>query len=424
MEHMTQTSTQELAMSDDSVEQMLILAERLRESNGGELDESAILAVAEATGAPVEYVRLAIKLRTEKEKKSFLASIRSQFRTLEPGTRRNIISGATATVAAMLCIMDEKISRMSVSAVNTSHSNYGLFTMLATLCFCFGVYNVSLSRDAKRAAYSGAILAGGFYLMQSLFLWVFRLPANVDTSLFPLFTGMGAVGGVLLTKIVSKYQDRLGIKDPARERHELLRQLGELQDKLSSGKQLMTFLSVDVVGSTRMKELSDPLAVEFTFNEYHEYVFRITRKHAGSVHSTAGDGIICAFETPQQAFAAAKNIQSGLTEWNAFRNRIGTPVQLRCGIHTGMVIAPTSGDVSSVNFAHVIDMASHLQKASPIGGAAVSEAAASQLTGGSKSVGQSRTQVLDIEAVIWLPGSVRKLQQNTVPSKLPDLPSA
>ena len=88
-----------LGMTDDSVEQMLILAERLRESNGGELDESAILAVAEATGAPVEYVRLAVKLRSEKEKRSFVANLRSQYRTLEPHTRRYVLSGAAAASA-------------------------------------------------------------------------------------------------------------------------------------------------------------------------------------------------------------------------------------------------------------------------------------------------------------------------------------
>lgn len=422
MEQETQHYNQDLALSDDSVEQMLILAERLRESNGGELDESAILAVAEATGAPVEYVRLAIKLRTEKEEKSFLANIRSQFKTLEPGTRRYILSGAAATVSAMLCIMDEGIARIGMA--NHTSTNYGLFTMVSTISFCLGIYNVALSRDAKRAAFSGAILAGGFYLMQSLFLMLFRLPAHVDTSLFPLFSVMGASGGYMVYKLAQKYQDRLGLKDPARERSDLLKQLGELQDKLSSGKQLMTFLSVDVVGSTRMKELADPLSVEYTFNEYHEYVIRLARKYGGSLHSTAGDGIICAFESPQQAFGAYKNIQSGLLEWNRFRNRIGTPIQLRCGIHTGTVIAPSGGHVSDVNFAHVIDMAAHLQKVAPAGGVAVSEAAASQLNGGSRAVGTVRTQVLDTEVIIWTTQEARQRQVSNLAPKMPDIPTA
>ena len=49
MDHSLEQAQTELNMSDDSVDQMLVLAERLREANGGALDESAILAVAEAT---------------------------------------------------------------------------------------------------------------------------------------------------------------------------------------------------------------------------------------------------------------------------------------------------------------------------------------------------------------------------------------
>lgn len=422
MDHSLEQAQTELNMSDDSVDQMLVLAERLREANGGALDESAILAVAEATGAPVEYVRLAVKLKTEKEKMGFYARVRSQFRTLEPGTRRYLFSGVSATSAAMLCIVDEKMAHLVGFGSPALKSNYGLFTMLATICFVLGVYNVALSRDFKRAALSGAILGGGFYLMQSVFLLLFRLPADVDSTLFPLFSAMGAGGGALMQVFTKKYRDKLGLKDPAKERQDLLRQLGELQDKLSAGKQLMTFLSVDIVGSTRMKELADPLALEYTFNEYHDFVARITTKYGGRLHSTAGDGITCAFEHPQHAFAAAKNIQAGITEWNAFRNRIGSPVVVRCGIHTGTVMALPGGDVTTVNFAHVIDMAAHLQKVAPPGGIAVSEDAASQITGGASAVGHQHVEALDVRAVLWTPRKSRTSDGRSKPPKLPDIP--
>ncbi|HJP82015.1 MAG TPA: hypothetical protein VJ835_00795, partial [Fimbriimonadaceae bacterium] len=55
-------------ITDDGVQQMLELAERLRSANGGDLDEAAIQAVAEATSAPLEYVRLALRIRGEKKK--------------------------------------------------------------------------------------------------------------------------------------------------------------------------------------------------------------------------------------------------------------------------------------------------------------------------------------------------------------------
>ncbi len=412
----------EFGLSDDSVEQMLILAERLREANGGQLDDSAILAVAEATGAPAEYVRLAVKLRTEKEKKSFLASMRSQYQTLEPSTRRYLLSGVSATSAAMLCILDERLAGMGQIAQQQSRSNYGLFTMLSTICFCFGIYNVILARDLKRAAFSGALLAGGFYLMQSVFLLLFRMPANVDSTLFPMVTALGAGGGMLCHLFARKYRKNLGLKDPATERQDLLRQLGELQDKLTNGRQVMTFLSVDIAGSTQMKVNSDPLALEYTFNEYHEFVARITRKYGGNIHSTAGDGIICAFDNPQQAFAAARNIQTGIGEWNVFRNRLGTPIAMRCGIHTGTVITASGGDVKSVNFAHVIDMAAHLQKESHVGGIAISDDAANQMVGGPRTVGQDRIMVQNTGATLWSPKKSTQSADFSSPPKLPNLP--
>ena len=389
-----------VGLTDDGVEQMLILAERLREANGGSLDESAIQAVAEATGAPVEYVRLAVKLRAEKEKKSFVSNLRSQYRTLEPHTRRFVLSGAAAASSALLMTAD---ARMTAFTQKNLHADYGIFTMLATITIVLGIYNVFLSRNMKTAAWSGACLTGGLFLMNSVFSLLLGVQAYVDTTAFPMVTIGGALGGVALFKFAEKYRGNLGLKDPAKERQDLLRQLNQLQDRLTSGRQEMTFLSVDIVGSTRMKEGADPLAVEYTFSEYQEFVSRISQKYGGRVHSMAGDGIISAFDHPQQAFMAAKNIHAGLIELNTLRNRIGIPIILRSGIHSGAVIAPKSGDITSVSFSHVIDLASHLQKSAPAGGIAVSDTATSQIAGGSIAVGQDRIQVLDIGATVWRP---------------------
>lgn len=387
-------------MTDDSVEQMLILAERLREANGGELDENAIQAVAEATGAPVEYVRLAVKLRSEKEKKSFLASIRSQYRTLDPQTRRYLLSGASAASTALLWTADERVSLFIRSQRG---ADYGIYSMLGTLCVCLGIYNVFLSRDLRTAGMSGALLSGGLFLMGAVFELIMKVPAQADSFWFPIAIIGGALGGMALFKFGDKYRARLGMKDPAKERQDLLKQLNHLQDKLSSGLQFMTFLSVDIVGSTRMKETADPLSIEYTFNEYYEFVTRVVQKYGGRLHSTAGDGLTCAFEHPQHAFAAAKNIQAGIIELNALRNRIGIPLVLRCGIHVGPVMTPQGGDVKSVNFAHVIDIASHLQKAAPPGGIAISDAAVAQITGGAVSVGRERVSAMDVGAFVWTP---------------------
>jgi class 3 adenylate cyclase len=275
--------------------------------------------------------------------------------------------------------------------------------MVALVALAVGAYNASVAKDGRVAAVCGAIFGGGSFALFAVFSFILQLHGDVEAlNLIPA-TIVGALTGIVLHRLVHKYRDRLGLKDPVRERQELLRQLVSLQDKLRSNEQRMTFLSLDIVGSTKMKAMSDALSVEFTFTEYHQFVERITRKWGGSVHSTAGDGITCAFENPQQAFSAARNIQTGIIELNTFRNKIGVPIVLRAGVHMGTVVTPQAGDIKSVNFAHVIDIAAHMQKMCPPGGIAVSEVAASMVPGGMSGIGSECIEVSDVKGVIWVP---------------------
>lgn len=379
---------------------MLVLAERLRQQNGGVLDESAIQAVAEASGAPVESVRLALKLKEENEQRSLASTVRAQFRTLEPDTRRYVTSGLLAAAGAFLNVLDSKVSQVTELL---NGSVYGIFSMLAILAFMAGLYNVVIARNTKVAAISGGILTGAMMVLHSLFSAVFMVKMNAEPVMLLPVTFFGIAGGAFLQGLFDKNRKKLGLRDPLQERQELLSQLHELREKLHSGEQSMTFLSVDIVGSTRMKQNADPLAVEFTFNEYHQFVERIVRKNGGQIHSTAGDGVTCAFDHPQQAFGAARNLQAGLIELNMLRNKLGVPLTLRCGIHSGTVVTPDASDVTSLNFAQVIDIAAHLQKITPPGGIAVSEAAAGGLIGGMDAVGTERGEVEGVHAAIWVP---------------------
>jgi class 3 adenylate cyclase len=383
-------------LSDDGVQQMLQLAERLREENGGTLDDSAILAVAEATGAPVEYVRLAVKIRTDSDRRRLpLDRIRETFLTMEPDVRRYVTSGVIGTFVALL-------SAAELATRGAAYDPSAIFGILKIVAVTLGLYNICVSRDSRTAAISGAILGSLAFTSYAIFAFVMRVP-SVDPSLIIPATLGGAVGGLALFRLIDRYRGRLGLQDPVRERQDLLRQLVDLQEKLRSGEQSMTFLSVDIVGSTRMKEIADPLSIEFTFNEYHKFVEMVVRRYGGRVHSTAGDGMTCAFEHPQQGFAAAKNLQTGILELNTYRNKIGMPIALRCGVHCGTVMTPTAGDVKSVNFAHVIDIAAHLQKVCPEGGVVVSESAAAHLPGGLTAVGNERVEAQNVRGLVWIP---------------------
>jgi class 3 adenylate cyclase len=392
-------------MTEEGVQQMLHLAERLRESNGGELDESAILAVAEATGAPVEYVRLAVRLRPEEKKRGFIHRMRSEYLGLDPEVKRNVVGVSLGVVFGLASVL---------SAVLIS-SFAGLLGVVQILCACVIVVLAALAKDARAAAIMGALVTGVGFLAATIFHAAFNVAGSIDAALiFPIALG-GTIGAMVANLIVSKNRKRLGMKDPVQERQDLLRQLVDLQTRLKSGEQKVTFLSVDVVGSTQMKAQADALSIEYTFNEYHQYVDRIVRKYGGNVHSTAGDGLICAFDTPSQAFGSAKNMQSGLIELNTFGNKTSTPIALRVGIHTGDVVAPTPGDIGSVNFAHVIDIAAHLQKAAPVGGIAVSQETASALPGGPNVVGPETVEAQGTTAFVWRPKTAQEVPIPTTP---------
>lgn len=406
---MSETSLGGLAsVNEDSIDHMIVLAERIRLQDGGTLDESAIQAVAEATGAPVEYVRLAAKLRTEKEKRNLLSNARAQFLTLEPDTRRYVVSGMVASACA-LCANVEYSMQLADGRL------YGIFGMLGIVIAFVGLYNVGVSRDAKVAAFSGAIFGVVFAMMRTLFASIMGLTLRADPLTIVPMALAGAVFGVALQRLVERNRNRLGLRDPVEDRQSLLRQLHELREKLHSGEQSMAFLSVDVVGSTRMKQMADPLAVEFTFNEFHHFVERVTERYGGKIHSTAGDGVISAFDSPQQAVSAAKHMQAGLIELNTLRNKLSSPIVVRCGIHSGTIVAPTAGDVTSVNFSDVIDIAASLQKAAAPGAIAISEYAALSLPGGPRALGSENVEASGVRGVQFSTRPLRQQLGATIP---------
>ncbi len=382
----------ERTFGDENVRQMLLLAERLREQHGGELDDAAIQAVSEACCVPVEYVRVAVTRLPESRKHGPIQSVRAAFLTLEPDVRQYVLSGVLATNWA---IVEAASARFG--------DQYGLLMMLELVLFAFALWNVSLAKDARAAAFSGAIFGGLAFAGMAICSLIFQLPNQIHGAILIPITVAGALVGMIAQRLVGRFRSRLGLKDPLQERQELLRQLHDLQSKLRSGEQSLTFLSLDVVGSTKMKEQADPLSVEFTFTEYHRFVDDAAKRYGGRIHSTAGDGVTCAFDHPQQAFGAARYIQAGIIELNTFRNKIGQPIVLRAAVHAGTVMVPPGQDITKINFAHVIDVAAHLQKACPPGGIAISESAAAYLPGGPDTVGEGSVEASDVKARVWVP---------------------
>lgn len=389
----------ESMMSSEEIQQMLVLAARLREQHGGELDDEAIYAVSEATGAPIDYVRLAVRSVPEQRKKSdFFQQLRSSFLAFDPDKRRFVAGGVLGLAAGFMMFVNWRLG------VDSS----GFSGIVTSIAYIAAAYNAAISRSLRTSVIAGMITGATSQITLALFALLAGVITRTDYagSNYSMFLGIALLGGMfgaLGYQFFSKNREKLGFGDPQKERHALLQQLLEIQSKLKQDERQVTFMSLDIAGSTRLKAENDPLSVEFTFNEYHRYVESQVTKNGGQIHSTAGDGVTAVFDDPRQAFAAGKAIQAGLFEFNAFRNQLGEEIQLRAAIHSGSVLAPGQQTVA-VNFAHVIDVAAHLQKEGPVGTLVVSETSA-LLLGGLSSISSERITAQNVEGAIWRPKS-------------------
>ncbi len=381
---------------EDSVREIHLLAARLR-ADFGELDDAAIQAVSEATGAPEDFVRLAVRSAPVEEKRTLLDRLKGSFLAFDPDRRRYTMACVLAAASGLTCALAGIMGDRS-----------GFMGTVALLAGIGALWNAAVAKDAKAGLISGVLFGGVSFIVQVFFTFLFNLLPYVPNvhgespGLLLLYSALGGFAGLASQRIVSGNRAKLGLRDPAKERQDLLQQLQDIQERLKSDERFVTFLSVDIVGSTKLKAESDPLTVEFTFGEYQKYVQAVVEKFGGKVHSTAGDGVTCVFENPQMAYVAGRSVLAGLFEFNSFRNRLAQPIEVRAGVHTGSAHIPGQA-LTNVNFAHVIDVAAHMQKAGDPGSLVVSQTTAQYLPGGLDGIGPERLEVQDIPAAIWKP---------------------
>lgn len=155
----------------------------------------------------------------------------------------------------------------------------------------------------------------------------------------------------------------------------LLTEFVQIQRQLNPTAQSKCVMVVDAAKSSMMKANADPLVAEWSFRAYQEFIADIVRDCGGTIHSTAGDGAMAAFDDAACAVKAAKTIQTKIADFNAFVSRLKDPFRLRIGIHCGDV----SGELDEVEFTAVLDIAAHVEAASQVGGIAVTAPVAEQL---------------------------------------------
>jgi class 3 adenylate cyclase len=141
----------------------------------------------------------------------------------------------------------------------------------------------------------------------------------------------------------------------------MLREYSEAKKYLFGERRKLAFLSIDVVGSTKMKIGEDKLSIEHAFSEYKKFVERILKKNAIWKVAWTPDGIMCAFHNTEDAVKAGQDVLTGLPWFNDGIHQLKTPFNVRCGVNAGEVVFPEDKAMEEISD-EVIDVAGHMQK--------------------------------------------------------------
>lgn len=146
------------------------------------------------------------------------------------------------------------------------------------------------------------------------------------------------------------------------QRAVLLKRYREIEDALkSASKKTCAFLSIDVVGSTKMKLDERKTAIDATFQAYEEMVKQTFEAYGVWKETWTPDGVMACFLDRELAVSAAQQILSSLATFNQNENQLRTPIAVRCGANEGDVAIFEDSQLEKVAD-HSIDVAGHMQK--------------------------------------------------------------
>jgi len=111
----------------------------------------------------------------------------------------------------------------------------------------------------------------------------------------------------------------------------------------------VTVMFCDMVGSSTLSELLDPEELRDVMRNYQEVCSDVIRRHDGHIAKYLGDGLLVYFGYPlAHEDDAQRAVRAGLEIVGAVRElplhtRLQQPLQIRIGIHTGLVVVGEMG---------------------------------------------------------------------------------
>jgi len=142
-------------------------------------------------------------------------------------------------------------------------------------------------------------------------------------------------------------------------------------------RRIVTILFTDIVGSTSIAEKMDPEDWRTKISVVHEMAGKIVDRNDGRVLQYLGDGLLAIFGTetsserdPERGINAALEIISNLPALD-----IEPPLQMRAGVHTGLVVMGELGSYAKREFTasgDAMNLASRLESSAPADGVLIS----------------------------------------------------
>jgi len=142
-------------------------------------------------------------------------------------------------------------------------------------------------------------------------------------------------------------------------------------------RRIVTILFIDIVGSTSMAEKLDPEEWRQIMAKLHTALGETIAAHHGTVAQYLGDGLLAFFgakeaseHDPENAIRAALDGQAAIVNLLAAEK-----VQIRAGIHSGLVVVGELGNAAHKEFTasgDAMNLAARLQSAAPPGGILIS----------------------------------------------------
>lgn len=164
---------------------------------------------------------------------------------------------------------------------------------------------------------------------------------------------------VILNPLNEKLEEIKNAKK--RDREQLIREFIETKKKLDEMGRDLAFLAIDIVDSTGMKQNEEQAIVEHDFKEYKRYVEKCLTAHGCLKTAWTPDGVMSCFNSVDAAVRAAREVITGLDEFNRNIKMMSKEFKVRCGVNSGFVYYDESIPLEEISD-RVIDIAGHMQK--------------------------------------------------------------